>query len=99
MAKNLKLKERTALREQTVTADGATYVYTLFSKPGSRVADYGLTLYSVEIRMTDRDGRYTESALEDIFSDHKKAFRFFDKLVKNLATPIDLPYILEDEIG
>lgn len=98
MSKITKLKERTAIREESASADGATYTYTLFSKPGSRVIDYGLTLYSVEIRMTDKDGKYTEASLEDIFSDFRKALRFFERLVKNLATPIDLPYILEDEM-
>ncbi len=86
------------IREETKETADAIYTYTLTSRTGTSVASYGLTLYSIEINMTDKTGKHTESKVEDIFSDSKKAFRFFNILVKNLATPIDLPYILEDEI-
>ena len=34
----------------------------------------------------------------EIFADIGKAITFFDEIVDNLVTPIDLPYILEDRI-
>ncbi len=97
MSQNTVTQEVT-IREETRETEDALYTYTLFTRPGQNVADYGITLYSFEINMTDKFGNHTEARLEDIFSDSKKAFDFFAKLVKNLATPIDLPYILEDEI-
>ncbi len=86
------------LRREVREADGARYVYILSCGEGKLVASFGLTLYSIGIEMTDKDGRYTESRLNEVFSDSARAFRFFRRLVDNLATPIDLPYILEDEM-
>jgi len=86
------------LRREVRVSDGATYVYTLTCGEGQRVACFGLTLYSVSIEMTAEDGRHTSSSLEEIFVDGKRAVKFFERLVENLATPIDLPYVLEDEM-
>lgn len=98
MSLNTDTSPRTTVREETKETEDALYTYTLSSKSGDKVANYGLTLYSVEIQMTDKNGVHTASSLEDIFSDSGTAFKFFDKLSKNLATPIDLPYIFEDEL-
>ena len=38
------------------------------------------------------------SSVTHFFADAGKAILFYEKLVKNLATPIDLAYIIEDEI-
>ncbi len=86
------------IREETRETEDGVYTYTLLAKTGISVASYGLTLYSVIIQMTDSSGHRTEARLDDIFSDSDKAYKFFNKLIKNLATPIDLPYILEDEL-
>ena len=40
----------------------------------------------------------TRSDANDLFSDLSRASGFFDKIVDNLATPIDLAYIVEDEM-
>lgn len=85
-------------RENLVDGD-YSYTYELTSRAGDAVATYGLPLYSVRICMTDGDGKSREANAKDIFSNHEKAETFFNKLVRNLATPIDLVYILEDEIG
>ena len=44
-------------------------------------------------------GKRSHGRTTELFSDLKKAVRFFEKLVANLATPIDLAYIVEDEMG
>ena len=98
MSVKANLKDQTVIREETRETEDAIYTYTLSVRTGDSVASFGLPLYSVEIRMTDKSGKHTSAELDDVFSESKKAFRFFDKLVKNLATPIDLPYVLEDEI-
>ena len=77
--------------------DGIVYEYTLSSSRSSKVASFQLPLYSITVKMT-RDGEISENSLDEIFADIGKASVFYEKLVKNLATPIDLPYILEDKI-
>ena len=95
---NAKEETKTVVKSLTKECDGAKYTYTLYAAEGKRVACFGLTLYSVKIEMTGKDGESTVSELNDVFVDSKRAFRFYEKLVKNLATPIDLPYVFEDEM-
>ena len=37
-------------------------------------------------------------SVRDAFADPGRAILFFEKLVRGLATPIDLPYVLEDSM-
>jgi len=48
--------------------------------------------------MTDKDGSVTSASVDDAFCDAGQALIFYDKVVRNLATPIDLSYIFEDEM-
>ena len=79
--------------------EGRLYEYTLTVRVSEEVASYKLPLYSLCIDFTDEYGVKTSSAVENAFADLEAALKFFDILVENLATPIDLPYILEDEIS
>jgi hypothetical protein len=90
--------EAKIIKQQTRTQDGAEYEYTLSVSKSNRVASYMLPLYSINVRMTHL-GKTTEKCALDCFCDVGKALAVFDKLVKNLATPIDLPYVLEDKIS
>ena len=85
------------IKEIEKNKDGVYYKYTLYSKRSKKVASFHMPLYSIEVKMT-KDGITSENSIKDIFSDIGKASAFFDKLVANLATPIDLTYILEDKI-
>ncbi|MBR7117484.1 MAG: hypothetical protein IKC87_07245 [Clostridia bacterium] len=76
----------------------ARYKYSLFRINSNRVASYGLPLYSIRIEMWTHDGRHTEAETGEIFADLGKATVFFERLCKNLATPLNLAYILEDSI-
>ena len=87
----------TLLRAEERTSGEARYHYRLTKRESEQVASFGLPLYSVSVQMVAPDGA-TEATARDCFSDEAKACGFFDKLVNHLATPIDLPYILEDEI-
>jgi hypothetical protein len=89
----------TVIKSDTIDSDGAKYQYSLHATKSPRVASYRLPLYSITVKMTDCEGNITDATLGDIFSDVGKAIVFYDRLVANLATPIDLPYILEDEIS
>ncbi len=91
-------EEITVVKAATVEQDGACYRYSLIKKPSGHVSSYGIPLYSIQIELTDSDGRRTEACAGDVFVDIGKALVFFDRMVKNLATPIDLAYVIEDEL-
>ena len=99
----MRQKERTTdtiIRTDT-KRDGEdnAYRYELIMKQGHGVANWKIPLYSIRINMTDSDGNGTSADTSDVFADAGKAILFYEKLVRNLATPIDLAYILEDEIS
>ena len=96
MAKRQSVKE-IVIKSERVIADGAEYEYTLFVRESARVASYRIPLYSVTVKMTDRDGKETFKEAKDAFSDVGKALVFFERIVEYIATPLNLPYILEDE--
>lgn len=75
-----------------------SYTYELILREGRRTADYRLPLYSVKVSMTDPSGRNSQKEVKDVFINKDRAMDFFNKLVRNLATPIDLGYVLEDEV-
>ena len=86
------------IRKEIREADGAKYCYTLVMSESNKVASYRLPLYSISIEMIDEEGKKTNANSPDLFADVGKALVFFRRLVDNLATPINLPYILEDEM-
>ena len=87
------------VRHEEKSKDGYIYSYSLNVAESGRVASYKLPLYSVTVELTDPYGDTTSAQTKEIFADVGKAFSFFDKLVRNLATPIDLAYVVEDEIS
>ncbi len=86
------------IKKETIERDGALYTYTLCMSEGGNVANYMIPLYSVEIEMTDPDGNETSASTKEIFADVGKALVFYRRMVDNLATPANLPYIVQDEI-
>ena len=87
---------RTEVREK----DGYEYKYNLLLSRGMCIASFGIPLYSVSVEMKEsEDGRKSKSDTQNLFSDLSKATDFFNKIVDNLATPIDLSYIVEDEFS
>ena len=91
------IKEK-VIRSEVREADGAKYCYTLLMSESNKVASFKIPLYSIKIEMTDADGNNTSARTCDLFADVGKALSFFKKLYENLATPLNLPYILEDEM-
>ena len=89
----------TVIKREFREADGAKYCYTLIMTESNKVASYRIPLYSIEIEMTDADGNVTNARTKEIFADVGKAISFFRKLSENLATPLNLLYILEDEMA
>ena len=88
----------TVIKTETREVEGAVYHYSLIMSESNKVASYKLPLYSIEIEMTDCEGHKTNARTKDLFADVGKALSFFKKLSENLATPLNLPYIIEDEM-
>ena len=86
------------IKNDVCEAEGAIYSYSLIANESTAVISYKLPLYSIAIEMIDKDGNKTSAKTHDLFSDVGKALVFYRKLVDNLATPLNLPYILEDEL-
>ena len=86
------------IKDVTKTENGIIYRYILSARKSKKVASFEMPLYSVEVIMT-KDGEVTKNSVDDVFSDVGKALRFFEQVSKNLATPIDLTYVLEDKIA
>ena len=88
------------VRTEVRRVDGIEYRYELTERENTSVAGFGLPLYSVAVMMeSEESGKRSHGRTTELFSDIKKAVHFFEKLVSNLATPIDLAYIVEDELN
>lgn len=92
------LKNETIIRREVRSEGGYVYTYDLYMSQSTRTGSYKITLYSVRVTMTDIDGRENSREIKDAFADSGRAILFFDKMVRNLCTPIDLSYIHEDEL-
>ena len=88
----------TVIKREVKEVDGMVYRYALMVSESNKVASYKLPLYSIEIELTDENGNVTHARTRELFADVGKALSFFKKLSENLATPLNLPYILEDEM-
>ncbi len=89
----------TLLRTEECENEGRYYRYELLMRESLRVASYGIPLYSITVTMRDRDGKTTRREVTEAFADAGQAISFFEKLVRNFATPIDLIYVAEDELA
>ena len=94
---NTKVTCRDIIRKDERCDEFNLYRYELTVRFGTGTADYRLPLYSIRITMTDSRGNTSEECVTDAFSDTEKALRFYEKIVSGKVTPIDLPYVLEDE--
>ena len=90
-----KMIERT-VRIERAEADGYFYKYRLSVKYPHGDQSYRPLLYSITVELIDEAGARTSASLREAFSDHEQASFFFNKLVENLATPINLPFVFED---
>ena len=97
MARRVNLRD-TVIRSEVRESEGRLYKYELVMTESDRGTSFKLPLYSVRVEYMDADGVSTEARAHDIFADVGKAIIFFERIVENLATPIDLPYVVEDEL-
>ena len=94
----MRKKHYNVIKKEEIADGGYSYTYELLLRRGVRTADFGLPLYSIKISMTDPSGNTSQREANDVFANSNQATQFFDKLVRNLATPIDLCYVVEDEV-
>ena len=92
-------ERRSCVRCEHRNADGIEYEYILSVRESERLASFRLPLYSVRVVMTDANGERRDAELTDAFLSPTAAFSFFNRIVDNLATPIDLPFVFEDEMA
>ena len=98
MTKMKKNKTKETVIRRDLRSDGYNhYEYELIMRESRRTASWRIPLYSVFVCLTDSEGEESQARLDDIFADAGQALLFYDKLVRNLATPIDLKYAFEDE--
>lgn len=79
------------ISNKEIQSDGILYVYKL-------VEDSERYGYRIKVEMLMADGMKSEAATNTIFTTLPIAEDFFKKLYENLATPIDLAYVVEDEL-
>lgn len=85
--------------KETIYDKGNKYTYILSRNKSSMVASFRIPLYSIRVEMTDFEGEDSYFELRDTFASEERAIRFFSKLKENLATPINCPYVFEDEMS
>ena len=97
--RNKKQYTKESLIRREVRDDGEnSFTYELLMKESNKLTSFGLPLYSIRVGFTDKNGIFTSSEIKEAFADAGKAILFFEKLIRNLATPIDVAYIMEDEL-
>ena len=94
----MKTKEKiTLIRREFVENEDVLYKYELLMNERQHGVNCA-RLYFMSVEMKFADGSVTYAETGEVFADVGKAIAFFDRMVENLATPINLPYVLEDEI-
>lgn len=97
MKKRNKTKD-TSIRTEFREKDGILYKYELKMRESLDLASYKIPLYAISIEMKRESGETTNADTSELFADVGRAIVFFERLVENYATPLNLPYIVEDEI-
>lgn len=75
------------------------YRYYLIRRKSDNVCSFRLPLYSIRIEFEASSGKTSQHELTNVFANEDKANSFFNRLVENLATPLNLPYVFEDEMS
>jgi hypothetical protein len=92
-----KIKEEIVRRECVSDAENQ-YTYLLIKREGEFVCNFKLPLYSIRVELIKASGEASHCEISNVFASETKARRFFDDLIKNQATPMNLPYVMEDAL-
>ena len=85
-------RDEKTVRETIIASNGYTYKYTLSASRDKP------SIYSLKVVMRALSGDIRSSTATLAMSDGGRAIAFYNKLVKNLATPSNLQYCVEDEL-
>ena len=88
-------RERNVIKSRKIIENDTAYQYDLILFEGETTASFGIKLYEISIEMQTKLSR-TAYKSGGLFSSEEKALSFFDMIIKNRVTPIDLPYVIED---
>lgn len=88
----------TVIRREERKESGYSYLYEIIMHRSEGVASFRIPLYTIRVSMEQPDGEISTAEIKEAFADLGRTISFFDKLVRGLATPIDLVYIHEDEL-
>ncbi len=88
---------KSVIKEDVICDGEYRYIYRLYENAARKIGKASLTLYSIEIEM-ECEEVCSKSEISEIFADVGKALTFYNSLVENLVTPINLHYVLEDSI-
>ena len=92
---DIKNDAKNTVRTEEILKNGIRYKYEIRSFESRDVASFGIILY--EIFVETKDGSHVSYyKTGGLFSDVNKAVSFLNMLKENLATPCNLPYIIED---
>ncbi len=86
------------LKQVEIVCNGLKYRYGLYEFSAEKVASFKITLYEIKADMETED-RTESYQTGGLFVNLKKALGFFEFLTKNLATPKNLPYLVEDSFS
>lgn len=93
-----KLKKLNAIISEKVVVDDITYKYKLIRFSEKSIASFRINLYEILVEM--EYGAYHDYyRTGGIFSSQEKAEKFLILLKENLATPQNIPYVLEDALS
>ena len=88
----------TRICERRVTDGKTEYRYELMLCYKSIGGSAPIPIYSISAEMII-NGIRTFYRTGDLFTCEKKARSFFDKITEKLATPLNMPYVIEDELS
>lgn len=97
MRGKMKIKE-TVVKLCECECDGYFYTYRLLMSESEATSSFKIPLYSISVTMSGNGLDERHATTDKLFSDAGEAIDFFEKAVRNLVTPIDLPYVVEDEV-
>ncbi len=95
MKKHIAQGNSSIIREEAANRAGYFFRYSLFEEKHF-MTDTRAVRYSVRIDLKTPDGKESFAITENYCYDAGRALAFYDLLVRNLATPKNLPYISED---
>ncbi len=87
----------TTIRKEERMNNGTVYKYELIMSKSESLSSYRIPLYSISVELIKSDGGSTYAKSDKLFADLGIATDFFEKLIENLATPLELSYVIEDE--